>query len=181
MEYVDLMPSVSSLNLLRYYKPYIKLFKLCKPGFIDEAVLGYICMTFLLPGRIVNHQPLCSCPNGYVGDPFVHCKVPEIVVQPPTDPCIPTPCGPYANCKNKNNVAACVCQENYIGAPPNCRPECITDSNCRNDKACIQQRCRDPCSGTCGDNAGCKLELVSKCISCTLHLLFFYFRPRATS
>ncbi len=37
-------------------------------------------------------------------------------------------------------------------------PECEIDPHCRLDQACIQQKCRDPCTQlTCGTNAECKV------------------------
>ena len=109
--------------------------------------------------RVTAHNPICSCPTGYTGDPFVHCFVKPIDPPKPVDPCTPNPCGPYSHCKNQNGIAACSCQQGYFGAPPNCRPECVTDSECRNDQACLQQRCRDPCQGACGNNARCSVRL----------------------
>jgi len=39
------------------------------------------------------------------------------------------------------------------------QPECTKDPECRLDKACIQQRCENPCTGlTCGINAECKVR-----------------------
>lgn len=75
---------------------------------------------------------------------------------PPTDPCNPNQCGPYSICKSSDPYrAACTCQPNYVGAPPNCRPECIRDSDCLNTQNCAQGRCRNPCNGACGVNALC--------------------------
>jgi hypothetical protein len=77
-------------------------------------------------------------------------------VEAPRDPCAPNPCGPYSVCKPAGAGAACSCQENYVGVPPGCRVECLVDSECPNNKACVQEKCRDPCPGTCGANAQCK-------------------------
>jgi hypothetical protein len=41
--------------------------------------------------------------------------------------------------------------------PPSCRPECVTSSECPQDKACVREKCVDPCPGTCGLNARCKV------------------------
>lgn len=49
----------------------------------------------------------------------------------------------------------CSCQEGYIGSPPACRPECVTSTDCPQNQACIRQKCKDPCPGTCGTNARC--------------------------
>lgn len=41
-------------------------------------------------------------------------------------------------------------------------PECIADNDCTNDKACINQRCENPCTASpniCGQNAECHPQL----------------------
>lgn len=46
----------------------------------------------------------------------------------------------------------------YFGDPyQSCRPECVRNSDCPSNKACQQQKCRDPCPGTCGTNADCRV------------------------
>lgn len=40
------------------------------------------------------------------------------------------------------------------------KPECILDSDCSNDKSCINQNCRNPClENICGNNAECRVQL----------------------
>lgn len=46
---------------------------------------------------------------------------------------------------------------NYIGNPPTCRPECTLSSDCDQTKACINQKCEDPCPGSCGLKAECSV------------------------
>lgn len=36
-----------------------------------------------------------------------------------------------------------------------CRPECVLNSDCPRDKACLRSKCLNPCPGTCGENAIC--------------------------
>ena len=79
------------------------------------------------------------------------------VIPEEINPCQPSPCGPYSECREINNAAACSCIPNYIGSPPNCRPECVTNSQCSRTEACIQEKCVDPCVGLCGINAECKV------------------------
>lgn len=68
------------------------------------------------------------------------------------DPCDPSPCGPNAEC----NDGICSCIAEYQGDPySGCRPECVLNSDCSRDKACIRNKCKDPCPGTCGSNAIC--------------------------
>ena len=39
------------------------------------------------------------------------------------------------------------------------RPECLSDPECPNHLACIQEKCQDPCtSQTCGVNAECRVN-----------------------
>lgn len=74
----------------------------------------------------------------------------------PTDePCKPSPCGPYSQCRVINNTPACSCLTNYIGQPPNCRPECVIHAECLSNLACKNERCVDPCPGSCGQFAQC--------------------------
>ena len=75
----------------------------------------------------------------------------------PVDPRNPDPCGPYSQCRNSNNIAACSCLPGFEGSPPNCRPECRTPSECAKLLACINQKCRDPCPGNCGASAECEV------------------------
>lgn len=151
----------------------------------SECALNYACLNKKCidpcPGtcgygarcKVVNHNPICSCSNGFIGDPFVRCIKeiskrynvvgdlsfttlfiePEIVQE---NPCIPSPCGAFSICKNIDNRAVCSCQPNYFGQPPNCKPECIVNSECPLTQCCQNQVCRDPCPGSCGSNAECK-------------------------
>jgi hypothetical protein len=57
---------------------------------------------------------------------------------------------------------------NIIGRPPNCRPECTFDRDCPSNLACLQQRCKDPCPGSCGQNAICSVinhKAICTCIA----------------
>lgn len=76
-------------------------------------------------------------------------------VPPISDPCLPSPCGLHAECRNSGGSVSCACQSGYVGNPPNCRPECTINSECPSDQACINENCRDPCFGACGLNARC--------------------------
>lgn len=71
------------------------------------------------------------------------------------DPCYPSPCGPFSQCRNANGAPACSCLATYIGSPPNCKPECTISQDCISSQACIRQKCVDPCPGSCGFNAQC--------------------------
>lgn len=70
------------------------------------------------------------------------------------NPCSPSPCGANAVCKERNGVGSCLCLAEYFGDPyTGCRPECVQNSECDRTKACINNRCKDPCPGVCGINA----------------------------
>ena len=71
-------------------------------------------------------------------------------------PCNPSPCGINADCQERNNAASCKCIADYIGNPyVECKPECVVNAECPRDKACVNQKCRDPCPGVCGAHAFC--------------------------
>lgn len=135
---------------------------------------------------VINHSPSCSCIPGLTGDPLRAChepppsKIPNLtkitiqsieyyftVIRDPINVCSPSPCGPYSVCREVNGHAVCSCQSDYIGSPPNCRPECIVSSECSQDKACANQRCVDPCIGSCGQNAKCQVINHNPICSCS--------------
>lgn len=119
--------------------------------------------------EVRNHSPICSCPEGQTGDPFQSCRdipVERVTPRPvPEDPCQPSPCGPNSMCKRVGDSPSCTCQPNYIGNPPNCRPECVINPDCPNTEACINNKCKDPCPGSCGENAECRV--VSHTVTCS--------------
>lgn len=85
--------------------------------------------------------------------------VAEVTLQTPRDPCTPSPCGPNALCRNRHGAGSCVCAPGYFGDPwAGCRPECVLNSDCPWDRACINNKCRDPCPGACGLNAECRVS-----------------------
>lgn len=88
------------------------------------------------------------------------------IVQVQVYPCNPSPCGPNSQCREINNHAVCSCIANYIGAPPLCRPECTTNSDCNQNEACSNQKCKDPCPGTCGIGAKCQVINHSPICNC---------------
>lgn len=118
--------------------------------------------------HIVNHVPICTCPPRYTGNPFSNCHP---TIEPPRkldekpDPCRPSPCGPNSECRVVGDLSSCSCLAMFTGEPPNCRPECVTNSECPSNKACINQKCQDPCPGVCGQNALC--NVISHTAMCT--------------
>lgn len=82
------------------------------------------------------------------------------------NPCNPSPCGTNAICKQKSGAGSCTCLLDYIGNPyEGCRPECIQNSECPSNKACIRNKCIDPCPGTCTQNAIC--QIINHVSTCT--------------
>lgn len=117
---------------------------------------------------VINHNPICSCPPGYEGDPFSNCVLPIVELEPkrPENPCVPSPCGPNSICQIKRGRPVCSCIANYIGNPPNCRPECVISQECPQDKACVKEKCINPCAGSCGQNAKCNVVNHTPFCSC---------------
>ena len=75
------------------------------------------------------------------------------------DPCEPNPCGQNALPPRRvGDECKCSCLPDMKGFPPNCRPECVINSDCPSDKACISRKCQDPCPGLCGVNAYCRVR-----------------------
>lgn len=83
-----------------------------------------------------------------------------------TDPCVPTPCGPYSQCRDIGGQPSCSCLPEYTGQPPNCRPECVINPECPSNKACMKEKCRDPCPGSCGAGAQCSVINHTPTCSC---------------
>lgn len=76
---------------------------------------------------------------------------------PTANPCSTTVCGPNSQCRETNNQAVCSCWPTYLGIPPACRPECVINSECSQNQACMKQKCVNPCIGVCGIRATCEV------------------------
>lgn len=88
----------------------------------------------------------------------MRCDTPQTTKVEIVHPCFPSPCGANAVCKELNNAGSCTCLPDYIGNPyEGCRPECVLNSDCPYNKACVRNKCEDPCPGTCGQNAQCQV------------------------
>lgn len=70
---------------------------------------------------------------------------------------MPSPCGPNAVCVVSGENPSCSCLPDFMGSPPRCRPECVSNSECASHVACVDRKCRDPCPGLCGVNAECRV------------------------
>lgn len=100
---------------------------------------------------------MCLCAAGYTGDPFTECESIQQINEH-LSPCNPSPCGANAKCEERNGAGSCQCLEEFYGNPyEGCRPECVLNTDCSSNKACIQNKCKDPCPGTCTQNAVCQV------------------------
>lgn len=129
----------TGILILLFFKTYFLLSLFIACGFNTEC-------------RVQNHIPICSCKQGFTGDPFTQCF--EIYQEPipkqPSDPCIE--CGSNTDCNN----GVCTCLPDYLGDPySGCRPACVLNVECAPNKACINNKCKDPCVQICGTNAIC--------------------------
>lgn len=110
---------------------------------------------------VVDHKPICVCLQQYTGNPFVACQIiietSQAMLPTQTDPCQPSPCGPNAICQVREEIPSCTCLKDFVGSPPYCRPECISNSECPSNLACINQKCNDPCLNLCGTRAICNV------------------------
>lgn len=97
-----------------------------------------------------------------------HCNknIAAQIPQHEENPCIPSPCGPNSQCKVQGESPACSCLLQFIGSPPNCKPECITNSECSYNLACLNMKCKDPCPGSCAPNAECHVISHSPMCKC---------------
>lgn len=117
--------------------------------------------------RVISHSAICICPVGYTGDASIQC-VKETAAFEAISPCTPSPCGPNAECREQPGAGACVCMTGYFGNPyEGCHPECIVNSDCPSNRACVRNKCIDPCPGTCATNADC--QVVNHSPQCSCH------------
>lgn len=80
--------------------------------------------------------------------------------------CNPNPCGLNSQCRDNNGVAICSCLPEFVGNAPACRPECVVNSECSMNKACINKKCVSPCVGVCGEYADCSVHNHSPFCMC---------------
>lgn len=132
--------------------------------------------------EVFNHISMCSCPLGFTGNAFILCSeikgiykiffsspfISNLNILAPVviNPCSPNPCGPNSQCRTNNGQAVCSCLDGYMSSPPTCRPECISSSECSLDQACLNQKCINPCPGTCGLRANCQVVNHNPICSC---------------
>lgn len=146
----------------------------------DKACVNGICRNPCNCGpnaecRIKDHKPVCSCEQGYEGNPEIECirigcrSNDECSGQHScvNRQCVPVcaadgrSCGERAQCYGINHRAVCECPPGYSGDP---RQACLllgcrSDLDCPFDKACINNKCQDPCEKTavCAINEICQV------------------------
>lgn len=86
--------------------------------------------------RIENHRAICTCPPGYVGDPFIRCFLESPAPKPECtydhecpaskacinqacrDPCAErNPCSQHAECRTIQHHPTCHCPAGWAGDP----------------------------------------------------------------
>uniref|UniRef100_A0A8D8TXE6 Neurogenic locus notch homolog protein 1 n=1 Tax=Cacopsylla melanoneura TaxID=428564 RepID=A0A8D8TXE6_9HEMI len=118
---------------------------------------------------VSNHIPICYCPEGFTGDAFRQCSPIPKPVPEYRDPCASTQCGLNAFCQVINGAAQCSCLPGYFGSPltTGCRLECVINSDCPRNRACVNNKCVDPCANSpCGYRAQCDVINHSPVCSC---------------
>ena len=98
--------------------------------------------------RVVDHNPVCTCPNGYIGTPQTKCTLRESWIRP---------------WRYYFEIGIVHWSWNWFSwyfsifsAP---QPECTRNEECPLTLACINQECKDPCfKHVCGINADCKVK-----------------------
>lgn len=114
----------------------------------------------------INHHAVCFCAPDQTGDPYIRCQS-SLPTPPAFSICDPSPCGPYSRCLvSKTGFALCSCLPGYKGIPPMCQPECVSNSDCSLKETCVNQKCIDPCRGSCGVGAECVVVNHNPICSC---------------
>ena len=116
-----------------------------------------VFLSIRIYGRPIQILPARGNLKRYFQVLFLQCCSYDFFFTEPSDPCAEYYCGANSVQRVKNGQCICSCQEGFIDIPPNCRPECVTNSQCPENKACARYKCFDPCVGVCGSNALCKI------------------------
>ncbi|KAK9880680.1 hypothetical protein WA026_011916 [Henosepilachna vigintioctopunctata] len=103
--------------------------------------------------RMLNHEAICTCKEGYTGDPLSFCHLTALEIP---SLCPPNSCGPNTLCKVVDDKISCKCLPNYVGNPwTGCRLRCRRHTECKDNEACVDHICRSACK-LCGKNAICE-------------------------
>lgn len=133
-----------------------------------------------------NHKPICSCKEGYQGNPEIACVSVECQQDYDcaldkscknkycVDPCLLSDlCGLNAECYVRNHVADCRCRKGYYGNPlDKCRViGCHSNGDCPSEHSCINMQCIDAClhDNPCSSRAECKVLNHIPICRCPVH------------
>ena len=146
----------------------------------SEACISRLCRNPCNCGEnsncnVKNHRPVCSCKNGYDGNPNIACHVVGCRIDSECgygkscingnciNPClVQNPCGLNAECYVNRNRAECRCASGYRGNPlDHCLVVgCISNNDCPNDRQCVNSQCINPCiyDNPCSTRAECRVH-----------------------
>lgn len=123
---------------------------------------------------VINHVVQCSCPNGFLGNPFTGCNLP---LQRCNSFCQCDESGQYCaescttdtqcscgqicatgKCRSRCNPGNCL--EGQLCQDGACIAGCRNNLDCSGDRSCINGQCLDPCTldNTCGENSICRVS-----------------------
>ncbi|CAG2101907.1 unnamed protein product, partial [Medioppia subpectinata] len=158
----------------------------CEPDFAGNLLCQNPCERAQTCGpnalcRIEIHQSVCSCPEGFAGDPHDHrrgcVRIPSVCA---TDReclsgmvCDSGRCRPPCHsekdcalrelCSNNRCLLGCSTDEECLGgeicAQKRCQIGCRTDNDCHFNEACLLNSCKNLCDTptSCGTNAICDM------------------------
>lgn len=114
--------------------------------------------------RIINQNATCECIKGCVGDPFDECILNETSTgNPSTEKQLKDSITDESLTETPLFSTEESSTETQMRAEVKC---CNLTSECELDERCIDQKCVDPCSKSCGLNADCSVELHMPVCSC---------------
>ena len=124
-----------------------------KNYFINAVMVSILFLYFyttMIKTKLLENESILNFHLSYYAVP------PSVVEKPKL--CDSNPCGTSAQCAEKNGAISCVCPNDYIGDPyVSCRPECLINTDCQKHQSCSKSRCVNPCTGSCGINADCRV------------------------
>jgi hypothetical protein len=137
---------------------------------------------------VQKHRPICSCINGYEGNPNLECRSigctsdsecehdKTCINKNCINVClIDNPCAPNAECYARNHKSECRCANGYRGNPLiSCQNiECRSNNDCPSDKGCINERCVSLCvyDNKCALRAECFVQNHFSLCKCLLGLI----------
>lgn len=146
----------------------------------NEACINRICRNPCDCGvnaicEIRNHKPICSCKEGFEGNPNIFCRTIGCRIDSECDsgtacingqcvnPClVKNPCATNAECFVNQNQPECRCRSGYRGNPyERCVVVgCVSNSECPDDRQCINAQCINPClyDNPCSPRAECLVQ-----------------------